>query len=256
MRNGVSIFPNRSAIWMCRKRFRRSRIVLTPKGELHWQAYEAFDPRGCWRPQSQVLYQLDVGARASGAQPLHIQLIDPLLRGGSVNTTSGGATAHSAEALNQAAADLIPEFLKTWHGHTGRQLGGLRGLGALCAESLHRPAQLIPKLEATQVPLRPIPSRALLRVQATLSLQPLAQSSQKRANSSLPPWVFTTKAPHGDVRSPGAAPGSTIHRRAAWRARPGLAAVITARCGRWSPKSPSINPRCGHESQQMGGGGS
>ncbi|MCB1719959.1 MAG: hypothetical protein KDK05_32970, partial [Candidatus Competibacteraceae bacterium] len=90
----------------------RSRIVLTPKGELHWQAYEAFDPaRVLATSVTGSLYQLDVGARANGAQPLHIQLIDPLLRGGSVNTTSGGATAHSAEALNQAAADLIPEFL-------------------------------------------------------------------------------------------------------------------------------------------------
>ncbi|MCB1810681.1 MAG: DUF3438 family protein [Candidatus Competibacteraceae bacterium] len=156
----------------------RSRIVLTPKGELHWQAYEAFDPaRVLATSVTGSLYQLDVGARANGAQPLHIQLIDPLLRGGSVNTTSGGATAHSAEALNQAAADLIPEFLK--NPGTATQTGGSADYVALARFALSHyigPARLIPKLEATQVPLRPIPSRALLRVQAHfLSLQPLAQ---------------------------------------------------------------------------------
>ena len=153
----------------------RSRIVLTPSGELHWQARAVFDPaRVLATSVTGSLYQLDVGARDTGTQPLHMQLIDPLLLDGPADAVP--ARAANAAALQQAAADLIPDFLKNPIADSGRGQVDYVALARFALSHFSGPSRLIPKLEATPLPVRPLSSRQLLRVQSRfLTVRPLAQ---------------------------------------------------------------------------------
>lgn len=152
---------------------RQSRIVLTPAGHLHWTARAPFPPaRVLATSVSGTLYQLDVGARAEGAAPERLVLADPVLDA----ATTAQASAPDARArLDRAAGALIPEFLKD--APAGRSGGS--SYAALARFALARysgPARLIPQLDAHRVAVRPVATRAWLRVQAAaLEVRPLAQ---------------------------------------------------------------------------------
>lgn len=148
----------------------RSRIVLSPEGRLHWQAREAFAPERVLATSiSGSLYQLDVGAAEDG-DPSRIEIVDPLLAGGS------RAALTDPEKLDRVAAALIPDFLR---GGRGAGPGGLPTRVDLARFALSHytgPARLIPELGAVPVPVAAIDRRALLRGQASdLVVRPLAQ---------------------------------------------------------------------------------
>jgi len=152
----------------------RSRIVLTPAGRLHWTAREPFPPtRVLATSVSGTLYQLDVGARAGGEAPERLTITDPVLDA----AAAAQANAPDLRArLERAAAALIPEFLKGETG--GARAGGPRyaELARFALAHFTGPSRLIPKLDAARVAVRPIDTRAWLRVQsAYLTLRPLAQ---------------------------------------------------------------------------------
>jgi integrating conjugative element protein (TIGR03749 family) len=152
----------------------QSRIVLTPTGQLHWTAQAPFEPaRVLATSVSGTLYQLDVGARAGGEAPERLTITDPVLDA----AAAAEANAPDPRArLERAAAALIPEFLKGETG--GARAGGPRyaELARFALAHFTGPSRLIPKLDAARVAVRPIDTRAWLRVQsAYLTLRPLAQ---------------------------------------------------------------------------------
>ncbi len=153
---------------------RQSRIVLTPSGQLHWTAKGPFEPaRVLATSVSGTLYQLDVGARTDGAAPERLTLTDPLL------DAAAAAKANAPDQrvrLERAAGRLLPDFLKGEAG--GGPAGGPRyaALARFALAHFTGPARLIPKIDAAGVAVRPIDTRAWLRVQsAYLTIQPLKQ---------------------------------------------------------------------------------
>ena len=154
---------------------RQSRIVLTPTGHLHWTAEAPFAPtRVLATSVSGSLYQLDVHARPDGEAPSRMVLSDPVLDAAAL---AEAKTPDTRAQREQAAARLIPDFLKAGAAGTGSvERPGYVALARFALAHFTGPRRLIPKLDATRVAVRPIDTRAWLRVQsAVLTIQPLAQ---------------------------------------------------------------------------------
>jgi len=206
----------------------RSRIVLTPTGQLHWTAREPFDPvRVLATSVSGALYQLDVSARAEGEAPDRLILRDPLTPEAVDSVAvAPGDPAH----LERVAEALIPDFLKA-DSRQGRS--GAPGYAALARFALahyHGPERLIPRLEAHRVPVQPVDTRQWLRIQATaLDVRPLAQwqsgalyvTAVGVENRSAQPITFDPRALRGDlafvaVLHPTIAPMGSGHHGTVW----------------------------------------
>jgi|GEM_PF-648601 len=209
----------------------QSRIVLTPEGRLHWTARAPFEPaRVLATSLSGTLYQLDVGARAGGAAPARLAIRDPVL------DAAARPPAPTAQArLDQVAGELIPGFLK------GDATGSARppdpvALARFALAHYAGPARLVPALTASRVPVRPLATRAWIRVQAaTLQVRPLAQwqageryvTALEVANRGAWPVAFDPRALRGDLifaaaLHPTLAPAGSGHHRTVW-------AVVTAK---------------------------
>ncbi len=153
----------------------RSRIVLTPAGHLHWTAEALFAPaRVLVTSVSGSLYQLDVTARADGEAGGRIVLTDPVL---DADALAKANAPDDRARRERVAAQLIPDFLK--RGAAGAPSPDRPDYVALARFALAHftgPQRLIPPLDATRVAVRPIDTRAWLRVQANdLTIRPLAQ---------------------------------------------------------------------------------
>jgi len=215
-----------------------SRLVLTPTGQLHWQAREPFPAaRVLATSVSGTLYQLDVHAAAQGAPLPPLVIRDPVVAaltpagaGGGATAVPGAVSAPGGVAPDAVAAALIPDFLK---GPDGRAPSAAPDYVAMTRFALAHyagPARLIPALDAQRTPLPPTALRAGLRVQgAWLDVQPQASwkigahyvTTLRVTNRAGFPVAFDPRALRGDLHfaaalHPTLAPAGSGHQHTVW----------------------------------------
>ncbi|MCP5451532.1 MAG: DUF3438 family protein [Gammaproteobacteria bacterium] len=226
-----------------------SRLVLTPTGQLHWQAREPFPAaRVLATSVSGTLYQLDVHADAQGAPLPPLVIRDPVVAaltpggvatavpgavsapGGVATAVPGAVSAPGGVAPDAVAAALIPDFLK---GPDGRAPSAAPDYVAMTRFALAHyagPARLIPALDAQRTPLPPTALRAGLRVQgAWLDVQPQASwkigahyvTTLRVTNRAGFPVAFDPRALRGDLHfaaalHPTLAPAGSGHQHTVW----------------------------------------
>jgi len=209
-----------------------SRLVLTPTGQLHWQAQEPFPAaRVLATSISGTLYQLDVHATAEGAPPPPLTIRDPVVAALTTPATTRGAIpAATTPAPDAVAAALIPDFLK---GPDGRAPSATPDFVAMTRFALAHyagPARLIPALDAQRTPLPPAAMREGLRVQDTLlRVRPQASwkigahyvTALRVTNRAAFPVAFDPRALRGDLRfaaalHPTLAPAGSGHQHTVW----------------------------------------
>ena len=210
-----------------------SRLVLTPTGQLHWQAREPFPAaRVLATSVSGTLYQLDVRADKEGAPPPPLVIRDPVVA--ALTPAGAGGVATSAPggvAPDAVAAALIPDFLK--HGAPGATPADRPDYVALTRFALAHylgPARAIPPLDARPVPVPPTLRQGGLRVQgALLAVRPLASwkvgayyvTALGVVNRRPFPVDFDPRALRGDLRfvaalHPVLAPAGSGHQHTVW----------------------------------------
>jgi hypothetical protein len=209
-----------------------SRLVLTPTGQLHWQAQASFPAtRVLATSISGTLYQLDVRADAEGAPPPPLAIRDPVVAALAAPGAGSRATpAAGTGAPDAVAAALIPDFLK---GPEGRAPGASPDYVTMTRFALAHyagPARLIPAVEASPAPLPPGMPRDGLRVQdSLLTVQPLASwkigdhyvTTLGVTNRRAFPVDFDPRALRGDLRfaaalHPTLAPAGSGHQHTVW----------------------------------------
>jgi integrating conjugative element protein (TIGR03749 family) len=210
-----------------------SRLVLTPTGQLHWQAQEPFPAaRVLATSVSGTLYQLDVRADKEGAPLPPLVIRDPVVAALTPAGAGGGATAvPGAVAPDAVAAALIPDFLKQGaHGVTPADRPDYVALTRFALAHYLGPARAIPSLDASPAP---VPPRALddgLRVQdALITVRPLASwqigahyvTALGVTNRRPFPVDFDPRALRGDLRfaaalHPTLAPAGSGHQHTVW----------------------------------------
>ena len=210
-----------------------SRLVLTPTGQLHWQAREPFPAaRVLATSVSGTLYQLDVRADKEGAPPPPLVIRDPVVA--ALTPAGAGGVATSAPggvAPDAVAAALIPDFLK--HGAPGATPADRPDYVALTRFALAHylgPARAIPPLDASPAPVPPALRQGGLRVQgALLAVRPLASwkvgayyvTALGVVNRRPFPVDFDPRALRGDLRfvaalHPVLAPAGSGHQHTVW----------------------------------------
>ena len=209
-----------------------SRLVLTPTGQLHWQAQEPFPAaRVLATSVSGTLYQLDVHAATQGEPPPPLVIRDPVVAALTPSGHSAGVSAApGGVAPDAVAAALIPDFLK---GPDGRAPSAAPDYVAMTRFALAHyagPARLIPALDAQRTPLPPTALRAGLRVQdAWLDVQPQASwkigahyvTTLRVTNRAGFPVAFDPRALRGDLHFAAAlhstlAPAGSGHQHTVW----------------------------------------
>lgn len=152
----------------------RSRIVLTPKGQLHWLANEAYQPARVMATSiSGTLYQLDIGTDPDASTET-FTLVDPVLLAAA--TPAATRTTGDSEQRDAVANALIPGFLKGGASSGTSTRASYVDMARFALAHYIGPQRLIPTLNAAQVPVRAIDARRWLRLQhRALAVQPLAQ---------------------------------------------------------------------------------
>jgi len=210
-----------------------SRLVLTPTGQLHWQAQEPFPAaRVLATSVSGTLYQLDVHAAAQGEPPPPLVIRDPVVAALTPSSNSAGVSAApGGVAPDAVAAALIPDFLK--HGAPGATPADRPDYVALTRFALAHylgPARAIPPLDARPAPVPPTLRQGGLRVQgALLAVRPLASwkvgayyvTALGVVNRRSFPVDFDPRALRGDLRfvaalHPVLAPAGSGHQHTVW----------------------------------------
>ena len=210
-----------------------SRLVLTPTGQLHWQAREPFPAaRVLATSVSGTLYQLDVHAAAQGEPLPPLVIRDPVVAALTPSSNSAGVSAApGGVAPDAVAAALIPDFLK--HGAPGATPADRPDYVALTRFALAHylgPARAIPPLDASPAPVPPALRQGGLRVQgALLAVRPLASwkvgayyvTALGVVNRRPFPVDFDPRALRGDLRfvaalHPVLAPAGSGHQHTVW----------------------------------------
>jgi len=210
-----------------------SRLVLTPTGQLHWQAREPFPAaRVLATSISGTLYQLDVHATAEGAPLPPLVIRDPVVAALTPSGHSAGVSAApGGVAPDAVAAALIPDFLKQGaHGVTPADRPDYVALTRFALAHYLGPARAMPKLDASPAPLPPMVLTDWLRVQdALITVRPLASwkigahyvTALGVVNRRPFPVDFDPRALRGDLRfvaalHPVLAPAGSGHQHTVW----------------------------------------
>jgi hypothetical protein len=214
-----------------------SRLVLTPTGQLHWQAREPFAvARVLATSISGTLYQLDVHAAAQGEPLPPFVIRDPVVAALMPAGSAGEATGPTAAgAPDPVAAALIPDFLKGAGGNAPSASPDYVAMARFALAHYAGPQRLIPALETSPAPLPPLALDDGLRVQdALITVRPLASwkigahyvTALGVTNRRAFPVDFDPRALRGDLQfaaalHPTLAPAGSGHQHTVW-------AVVTA----------------------------